>query len=44
LLGIPHLEELPGMRWKLMNLERLRKADPKKLESQAQDLEKLLFR
>jgi predicted nucleotidyltransferase component of viral defense system len=44
LLGIPHLEELPGMRWKLMNLERLRKANPKKLESQAQDLEKLLFR
>lgn len=43
-LGIEHLDELPGIRWKLMNLERLAKANPKKLEAQARDLEKLLFK
>lgn len=44
LLGIEHLDQLPGIRWKLMNLERLAKANPKKLEAQAQDLERLLRR
>lgn len=42
LLGIEHLEQLPGIRWKLTNLERLAKANPKKLKAQAQELEALL--
>jgi len=41
LLGIEHLAQLPGMRWKLANLERLAQANPKKLKAQAQELEKL---
>ena len=41
LLGIEHLEQLPGIRWKLSNLERLAKANPKKLKAQAQELEAL---
>jgi hypothetical protein len=42
LLGIGHLGQLPGIRWKLANLERLAKANPKKLKAQAEELEKLL--
>jgi tRNA G46 methylase TrmB len=42
LLGIEHLEQLPGVRWKLVNLEQLAKANPKKLKAQAQELEKVL--
>lgn len=42
LLGIEHLERLPGIRWKLTNLERLAKANPKKLKAQARELEALL--
>ena len=42
LLGIEHLEQLPGIRWKLTNLERLAKANPKKLKAQAEQLEALL--
>ena len=42
LLGIEHLSQLPGIRWKLSNLERLAKANPKKLKEQAQALERLL--
>ena len=42
LLGIGHLEQLPGILWKLRNLEQLAKANPKKLKAQAQDLERLL--
>jgi hypothetical protein len=42
LLGIKHLEQLPGIRWKLENLGRLAKANPKKLKEQAQELERLL--
>ena len=41
LLGIEHLEQLPGIRWKLSNLDRLAKANPKKLRAQAQKLEAL---
>lgn len=32
LLGIPHLEQLPAIRWKLENLRRLAKTNPKKLQ------------
>ena len=42
LLGIEHLSRLPGIRWKLSNLERLAKANPTKLKEQAQQLERLL--
>jgi len=42
LLSIEHLDQLPGIRWKLKNLERLAKESPKKFNSQAQALERLL--
>lgn len=42
LLGIEHLEQLPGIRWKLENLGRLAKTNPKKLKAQAKELEALL--
>jgi predicted nucleotidyltransferase component of viral defense system len=41
-LGVEHAAELPGLRWKLTNLERLAKENPKKLEAQARELEKIL--
>jgi len=43
LLDIEHLEQLPGIRWKLRNLGELAKANPKKLKTQAQELEVLLM-
>lgn len=42
LLGIEHLEQLPGIRWKLRNIEQLAKTNPKKLRAQAQELAALL--
>src|SRR5262249_50140549 len=42
LLGVPHLEQLPGVRWKLQNLERLRKADAGKFAEQSNALARLL--
>jgi predicted nucleotidyltransferase component of viral defense system len=42
LLGMPHLEQLPGPRWKLQNLERLRKADARKFAEQSNTLIRLL--
>lgn len=38
LLGIAHLEHLPGVRWKLHNLVQLQKADAKKFAEQADTL------
>lgn len=38
LLGIPHLEHLPGIRWKLHNLEQLKKANARKFAEQAEAL------
>ncbi len=35
LLGIDHLEHLPGVRWKLQNLTQLQKTDAKKFAEQA---------
>jgi predicted nucleotidyltransferase component of viral defense system len=40
--GIPHLAELPGIRWKLHNLGQLAKLSPKKFVSHAEALEYLL--
>jgi predicted nucleotidyltransferase component of viral defense system len=42
LLQIPHLAELPGIRWKLHNLGQLAKLSPKKFNAQAIALERLL--
>jgi hypothetical protein len=42
LLGIPHLADLPGIRWKLHNLGQLAKLGPKKLLAQTEALERLL--
>jgi predicted nucleotidyltransferase component of viral defense system len=38
LLGIEHLEYLPGLRWKLQNLAQLKKANPKKFAEQSEAL------
>jgi hypothetical protein len=38
LLGIAHLEQLPGVRWKLQNLQQLRKTNARKLAEQADAL------
>jgi hypothetical protein len=42
LLGVPHLEQLPGPRWKLQNLERLRKANARKFAEHSDALIRLL--
>lgn len=44
LLGVGHLEQLPGLRWKLQNLERLRRSNAQKLSQQRKQLEDLLTR
>lgn len=38
LLGIEHLEQLPGIRWKLQNLSQLEKKNPKKFAEQVHAL------
>jgi len=38
LLGVPHLEQLPGLTWKLHNLEKLRKSNAKKFSEQSDSL------
>ena len=38
LLGIKHLEQLPGLRWKLHNLEQLKKQNAEKFAEQAEEL------
>jgi hypothetical protein len=40
--GVPHVQQLPGVRWKLQNLERLRKADARKFADQSNALARLL--
>jgi hypothetical protein len=42
LLGVPHLEQLPGPRWKLQNLERLRRDNFRKFAEQSEALARLL--
>ncbi len=42
LLDMPHLEQLPGPRWKLQNLERLRKTNARKFAEQSDALVRLL--
>ncbi|PPB83909.1 MULTISPECIES: hypothetical protein [Mycetohabitans] len=38
LLGITHLDQLPGIRWKLHNLAQLQKTNAKKFAEQADTL------
>jgi predicted nucleotidyltransferase component of viral defense system len=38
LLDIPHIDQLPGLRWKLRNLERLREANMQKFAEQSEAL------
>jgi hypothetical protein len=42
LLDVPHLDQLPGPRWKLQNLERLRKTNARKFAEQSDALVRLL--
>jgi predicted nucleotidyltransferase component of viral defense system len=42
LLGIAHLEHLPGLRWKLRNLAQLQKANARKFGEQAEALARRL--
>lgn len=39
-LAIPHLDQLPAIRWKLSNLQKLKDADLKKFQAQSQELQK----
>jgi hypothetical protein len=41
-LDIPHLAQLPAIRWKLQNLGQLAKANPQKFEAQAAALKEKL--
>ena len=38
LMDCPHLEEMPAIRWKMENLARLQKANPKKFQLQSNEL------
>ena len=42
LLSVPHMQRLPGLRWKLQNLEHLRKRDARKFAEQKDALARLL--
>lgn len=41
-LAIPHLEHLPGIRWKLHNLSKLKRSNPRKFAEQRDILEERL--
>jgi len=43
LLGLSHLQHLPGIRWKVQNLQRLEQSNPKKFAEQSRTLARLLF-
>lgn len=38
LMPFPHLREMPAIRWKMHNLEKLRSANPMKFQKQSNDL------
>jgi hypothetical protein len=42
LLGVEHLKQLPGLRWKLQNLKQLRRANARKFAEQSDRLSRLL--
>ena len=41
LIGLPQAAELPAVRWKLINLEKLKQANPRKHQAQRDALERL---
>jgi hypothetical protein len=41
-IGRPQASELPAVRWKLINVNKLKANDPKKHAAQGEELEKLL--
>ena len=41
-MGFPHLPLLPGIRWKLQNLDQLEKTSPKKFALQVESLQRQL--
>ncbi len=41
LIGLPEAAKLPAVRWKLLNLEKLRQANPRKHDAQRTALENL---
>jgi len=43
LMTCTHLSELSAIRWKLQNIEKLRKTNPNKFQSQAKELERRLL-
>ncbi len=38
LMKCPHLSQLPAIRWKLQNLAKLKKSNPRKFTQQAEEL------
>jgi len=38
LMSCAHLSDLPALRWKLQNLAKLKKSNPRKLDPQADEL------
>jgi len=38
LLALPHVQELPALKWKLLNLAKLKKQDPKRFQAQHDEL------
>jgi hypothetical protein len=40
LMPFPHLQELPAIRWKLLNLEKLRKSSPARFREQEEELQR----
>jgi len=43
LIAVPHLKCLPGIRWKLQNIKKLKETQPAKFAKQIADLHNLLF-
>ena len=42
LMSCPHLSELPALRWKLQNIAKLKKTNPRKFQQQADELQSQL--
>jgi len=42
LLPFPHLQELPALKWKMLNLAQLKKSDAKRFRAQADELARLM--
>jgi predicted nucleotidyltransferase component of viral defense system len=40
LMPFPHLQELPAIRWKLLNLEKLRRSNPARFREQTEELQR----